>query len=281
MAWMTTADVAAFFASAGGLLRSAPAENTILLTTAAAVRDRGPGAFGDTAPLFGWWHEDGQPAAAFVHTPPYPAVITALTRTAGADLAGEFAGRGRRLCGVNGDPGSAAVFAAAWREHTGQSAEVTLRTRLYRLAQLRAPDSPPKGRARLATTGDRALVISWLEAFGREADPGAPGEAELVADDRLSFHGVTLWEAGGEPVALASLHRAVAGQVRVGPVYTPVHRRRQGFGGAVTAAACRAALAAGARDVVLFTDLANPTSNMLYQRLGFRAISDRVVLAFR
>ena len=68
--------------------------------------------------------------------------------------------------------------------------------------------------------------------------------------------------------------------VRVGPVYTPPGLRGRGYGGAATAAVSQAALGAGAREVVLYTDLANPTSNALYQRLGYRPVEDRVVLSF-
>jgi predicted GNAT family acetyltransferase len=42
----------------------------------------------------------------------------------------------------------------------------------------------------------------------------------------------------------------------------------------------QAALDAGAKHVVLFTDLANPTSNALYPRLGYRPVEDRIVLSF-
>ena len=36
----------------------------------------------------------------------------------------------------------------------------------------------------------------------------------------------------------------------------------------------------GTPDVVLYTDLANPTSNALYRRIGYRPVEDRTVLAF-
>jgi predicted GNAT family acetyltransferase len=78
----------------------------------------------------------------------------------------------------------------------------------------------------------------------------------------------------------AGRNRAAAGQARIGPVYTPPELRGRGFGGAATAAVTRAALDDGAEGVVLFTDLANPTSNTLYQRLGYRPISDWTVLRF-
>ncbi len=65
-----------------------------------------------------------------------------------------------------------------------------------------------------------------------------------------------------------------------GPVYTPPGLRRRGYAGALTVAVSRAALDAGADEVVLFTDLANPTSNALYQRLGYRPVEDRIILSF-
>ena len=89
-----------------------------------------------------------------------------------------------------------------------------------------------------------------------------------------------LWlDAGGQPVSMAGHGLPAVGVVRVGPVYTPVEARRHGYGGGATHAASRAALAAGHR-VVLFTDLANPTSNALYPRLGYRPATDRATFVF-
>ena len=62
---------------------------------------------------------------------------------------------------------------------------------------------------------------------------------------------------------------AVAGVVRIGPVYTPPQARRRGYAGSAVAAASRRALAAGARACTLFTDLENPTSNKIYAEVGY------------
>jgi predicted GNAT family acetyltransferase len=70
------------------------------------------------------------------------------------------------------------------------------------------------------------------------------------------------------------------GCVRVGPVYTPRHWRGKGYGSAVTAAAIRDVLDDGGLPV-LFTDLADPTSNDIYQRLGYYSVEDRLEIAFR
>lgn len=72
----------------------------------------------------------------------------------------------------------------------------------------------------------------------------------------------------------------IGGQIQVDIVYTPAHLRGHGYAGAVTAEVSRAALAAGAREVVLFTDLSNLTSNALYQRLGYRTLTDWPVYDF-
>lgn len=101
------------------------------------------------------------------------------------------------------------------------------------------------------------------------------------ADARIAYGGVTLWETPeGTPVSMAGNTRRVAGQVRVAPVYTPAHQRGRGYAGAVTAAVSRAALAAGADEVLLFTDVGNPTSNALYQRLGYRPVRDFTQYSF-
>ncbi len=99
-------------------------------------------------------------------------------------------------------------------------------------------------------------------------------------DERLGYRGLTLWEADGVSVSLAGLTRTVAGMVRVGPVYTPPELRGRGYASAATVTVSQAALNAGVREVVLYTDLANPTSNALYQRLGYRPVEDRVVFSF-
>ncbi len=101
-----------------------------------------------------------------------------------------------------------------------------------------------------------------------------------MVDDRVGNGGLILWEHEGRPVSVAGRNRPAAGQARVGPVYTPPDLRGCGFGGAATAAITQAALDDGAEGVVLFTDLANLTSNTLYQRLGYRPVSDWAVLRF-
>jgi GNAT superfamily N-acetyltransferase len=281
MAWTLTGDVAEYLAAAGGFLRSRAAENTVQLGATETIRVRGAAAFGDEAPLFGWWAAAGGPVtAAFMHTPPFGVTLTPAPAGVAAALAETFAGRGRFPAWVMADTTTAPSFAAAWERHTGQPARVVRRSRLFRLGRLLPPDPPPPGRARVATAADSGMLLSWLEAFHREANDYGERDMQRILADRLSYGGLTLWETADGPVSMAGVTRAVAGYARVGPVYTPPELRGRGFGGGVTAAVSQAAKDAGVAGVLLYTDLANPTSNALYQRLGYEPVNDNIHLLF-
>jgi predicted GNAT family acetyltransferase len=159
--------------------------------------------------------------------------------------------------------------------------DVYRRQRLYRLAQLVWPDPAPGGTARIARDADVPLTAGWFAAFAAEVDDMGKGEDQSAAAREKISHGwVTVWEAGGEPVAIACNTMPVHGTVRIGPVYTPPERRGRGYASAATAALSQRLLDAGAEEVLLYTDLANPVSNSIYQRIGYRSVEDRVVLAF-
>ena len=280
MAWTTTSDPEAYLAAAGEFLWRAPAANSVELTGAEGLRVRGaPARPGPGEPLLGWWRAPGSEiSGAFLHTPPYPVHVTAMPAVAAAPLAAVFAATERPVSGVTGDAEATDAFAAAWSACTGARASVRRRMRLHRLGDLAAPDPVPGG-ATPATTAHRDLLIAWYEAFIAEIDDVAAG-VDAVVDDRIAYGGLTLWLLDGEPVSVAGITRQVAGMVRVAPVYTPPEHRGRGYAGAATAVVSRAALEAGVREVLLFTDLANPTSNRLYARLGYRPVEDRVVLTF-
>jgi predicted GNAT family acetyltransferase len=61
---------------------------------------------------------------------------------------------------------------------------------------------------------------------------------------------------------------------RIGPIYTPPELRRRGYASALTADLTQMLLYRGSRFCFLFTDLANPTSNSIYQQIGYRPVAD-------
>jgi RimJ/RimL family protein N-acetyltransferase len=319
MAWQTTGDVTEFLAAAGPYLRRGRVRNTVILSVTETMRvnaessaaksspavaaepksaavgqtpGQTPGqtvgqtvrqaAGRATRPLLGWWSDPaGAVAGAFMHTPPFPVVLTAVAPEAAAELAAVTMAA-RPLVGVNAHPEVAEAFAGGWRDRNqGGRVDVYRRQRLYRLAELVWPDPAPDGTARMARDVDAPLAADWFAAFADEVDDmGRSEDQSAAAREKISHGWVTVWEASGEPVAIACNTMPVTGMVRIGPVYTPPERRGRGYASAATAAASRRLLEAGAEEVVLYTDLANPTSNSIYQRIGYRPVEDRVVLAF-
>ncbi len=273
MTWHLTADLEEFTAAAEEFLRSRPVQHTVLLTLVGKLRRQGLHAYGPDDPFFGWWQPPGaEVGGVLLQTPPHPVLFSEIPPEAGPAAAAALAGR--PLPGVNLLAGAVEAFTARWP----RPGTIHKRIRLYRLDQLTAPPAPA-GAARTAGADDRDRLLRWTDAFHDEIGERGQDIARQI-DDLLEFGGLSLWEAGGEPVSMAGRSRASAGMVRILNVYTPPEQRGRGYGGAVTVAATRAALADGANDVVLFTDLANPTSNGLYQRLGYRPIEERVVVEF-
>lgn len=281
MVWSISTEPAEFAAAAGPFLRSEPVRYTVELSILGTLVEHGAGAYGPADLVAGWWQPPGGPVrAAFLQTPPYPLLLSHAPDEAANALADLLAGAGRMLPGVNSAQDTAGSFAARWAQRTGASAAVHQRTRLHRLATLVPPQPPPPGVARTATAADRGLLLDWMHRFQEEIGMLAEGDPAPRLDEALGWGGVVVWEDGGEVVSMATRHQAVAGAARVSFVYTPPALRRRGYAAAVTAAVTTAALDAGVAEVLLFTDLANPTSNGVYQRLGYRPVEDRVVLAF-
>ncbi|MFI9118474.1 GNAT family N-acetyltransferase [Streptomyces bikiniensis] len=267
MTWHFTEDPAAFRAAAGALLSAEPARNTGVLTLV------------DTAGRLGWWTEpDGRVTGVLVVAAPGEPTFGTVAPEAAralASLPGPFGDAGVTV--LRGETAAVEAFAEA----TGRPWTATFRMRLFRLGTLTPPDPAPAGRARVATAADVPLAAAWAREFVRDIgeEPGEDYSGPVT--ERVSGGRLLLWEgADGRPVSMACFSPVAEGQSRVHFVYTPPAARGRGYAAGVTTAASRAARDAGAVQVLLFTDLANPTSNALYQRLGYRPVTDHLTAGF-
>jgi predicted GNAT family acetyltransferase len=95
--------------------------------------------------------------------------------------------------------------------------------------------------------------------------------AERLLSDRRGW----IWEIeGSEPVAMAAHAGPTPNGIRVNFVYTPEPNRGKGFASNLVAHISQHQLDAGKRFVFLHTDQFNPTSNRIYQRIGYRPVAD-------
>jgi RimJ/RimL family protein N-acetyltransferase len=273
------ADADAFHAAADPVLSADPSGYTVIATVLADVRSQArpyPGAR--------WFvvRDGALPVGAAMHTPPYSPYLGPMPVAAGPLVADALAESGDSMAAVAGFNGEVEVTRAAvtrWqRLFGGPPIDETVSMRLYRLDDLQTPRAT--GSARTATAADWDLLHDWHLAFAEEiAHPAHEIESGLRV--RLERELLTVWENGDRAVAMAGRTHPAAGVVRVGPVYTPPEHRRRGYGAAVTAAASAAAQGLPeTREVVLFTDLDNPTSNKIYIEVGYRPVRDYLEVTF-
>ncbi len=264
-----------FRAVAEPLYRRDPVLNTVELTLVHG------GRLPTNSLLLSVW-ADGAPIGAALQTPPYPLVCNGLPLQSHHRVVTELGRIRPDLTSVRGGRELALSFAAAWCAVTGRAGTVTTEERLYRLATLQSP-ADVSGMRRYGTDADDALLVDWVEQFFVEAVSHQRDEAagqRFVDNAKAVGDRFVLWDDGGVPVSMAMLRSPAAGVSRIGPVFTPQNSRGRGYGSAVTAAAAGCALEADVDDVVLFADLANPTSNGIYQRIGFEAVTDSVRIDF-
>ncbi len=279
--WHLTEDVNDFLARAGEFLRSRPVLHTMPLTVTEKLRTRGTIAHGAQAMVLGRLERAGEVRATFYLTPGRYLSPTPLSPEYADALATHLAARGHHLAGVSADHDTATAFTAAWQRRTGATPSLRVRLRLYRLGTLTPPEPFPAGRGRLAGERDREQVMLWCRGFVTDVGEVVAINADSWAGTRFADKHFTFWETpDGTPVSMAGATSMVGGQIRVDPVYTPAHLRGHGYAGAVTVEVSRAARAVGATEVVLFANAANPTSNALYQRLGYVPVTDFALYDF-
>jgi RimJ/RimL family protein N-acetyltransferase len=265
------ADARAFLDAAGPWLALAEVENSVLLTIAAASA---AGAQGPSkAPYFAAAIEGPGIECCSGRTPPHRVLVTAGTARAAAALAADAFDVFGRLPGVVGPREAARAFADAWVAVAGGRATVGMRQRIHRIDRVSDALPAVRGRLRPVDAGERALAVEWAVAFAREATPDAPSEAEEAVDRQLRAGNLHFWDDDG-PVAICASAGGTENVARINFVYTPPGLRRHGYATAAVSALTRQLLHDGRRYCCLYTDLANPTSNSVYRRIGYRPVCD-------
>jgi uncharacterized protein len=222
----------------------------------------------------------GAVAAAAMMTPPFPLAL-ARPRERGAltALVSHLIGERLTIPGVSGAEPEAEWFAELWAAATGTEAHLERREGIYRLREV-AQISRASGAGRPMDRSDHDRAAAWTEAFVHEALPEEAGALETgrrSLEHRLdpsADAGLWVWEDAGRAVAMAGYSGPTPNGIRVGPVYTPPEARGNGYATSLVAEMSAALLADGRSFCFLYTDLANPTSNAIYRRIGYEHVCD-------
>jgi uncharacterized protein len=189
-------------------------------------------------------------------------------------LAQDLHAGGWHVPGIGGIKPTSGVFAEVWSAVTGQPHRAGMNERVYELRRVIPPEPPIPGALRVATEDDLPLMSEWVWGFIQDAGlEGTVEGAHEIAELRITDRDLFIWDDGG-PVATVTKTRHSTHGIVVSLVYTPPAHRNRGYASAAVAALSQQLLDAGWEFCSLFTDLANPTSNSIYQRIGYRPVAD-------
>ena len=270
-----TTDVEEYLDRVGAFLGRRPVEHSILLSTAASRI--GEAQAGAQSNLWLWVEDDEEVVATAQQTPPRGAYLSTGPADAMRALARTLWQLRPGLAGVGGVSPSPTEFATEWSRLGGPVAIPAMRLGLYAAREVRIPPGIP-GRLRLATSDDLWLLRSWGRQLVAEAGL-APGAADEIGP-RVDAGLLVVWEVDGAAVSMAAVTVAQAGVSRVQLVYTPPEHRQRGYASACVASLTARELETPGRTCMLNADLANPTSNNIYQAIGYRRVGDALDLRF-
>jgi uncharacterized protein len=266
-----------FLAGAEPLLLADEARHNLILGLAATIRDH-PARY----PEWRLWvaERGGRIVGAALRTPPHHLVLARPSDAAALDALVEALDE--ELPGVTAALPEADEFATAWSARTGVRPRRERAMRIHAAAKIIAA-AGVTGSARPAFDDERSLVLSWYRSFSAEA-VGEPVEDERLQQSvdhafAASDAGFVVWDDGG-PVSFAGYGGGTPNGVRIGPVYTPPDLRGRGYASALVAGLSQDRLGEGRTFCFLYTDLANPTANRLYARLGYEPVCDAAEIAF-
>jgi GNAT superfamily N-acetyltransferase len=285
-------DIHRFYDDTYDLLLSAEAENLIMEGN--ILRGH---AIGDTYA----WHDPATWFMATVRegedilivalmTPPYELTLFEVVPNddALACLVRGIRSAGVSLPGVMCESSLALRFARAYERVVRVEWSIAVRQRIYELTEV-SSEVPIVGSLRPVEEPDMCYVPYWAEAFC--VDSGLPsvgswGSDGLVGADLEPYQllvtsGLHILVDQDTPVSMARLTRTIRTVAGVGYVYTPPYYRGHGYASSCVAQLSRLILETGFTRCVLYTDLANPISNSIYQKIGYTTVCDSHKIQFR
>ena len=220
--------------------------------------------------------EQGANAAMAIMTPPFPMILHSdpVNSEALETLADALIKSDWQILGVNGEAQASDVFALIWKQKTGLETRINTNLRAYELKKIEDFGYPP-GRMRVAKESDAQIVCDMLNAMRDELVglPGSPATPEgALKSIRLSR--TFFWVVDDQIVSITTAVRPQIKGICISGVYTPPEFRRRGYARALVAEVTREMFARGYQLTNLFTDLANPTSNKIYQEIGYKPVCD-------
>ena len=182
--------------------------------------------------------------------------------------------------GILAEKSLAEMFAPIYCARHLKTSKIQMDQRVYELTEVNKAIT--KAPLRLAQERDISFLPYWSEHFVQEGF-----DSHMTVSDNIeSYYQVIrrgrryIMEDNGVPVSMVAITRELTTVCVIAAVYTPPYFRKKGYATAAVAAASQIGISKGYKKCVLYTDLANPTSNSIYQKIGYKAIGDSLMIGF-
>jgi uncharacterized protein len=269
-----------FLASAGPMLYARETVNNLILGVSERLA-KDPTAYEN--PFFAVVRaDDGAVILAAVMTPPHNLILAGENHAELGfhALITHLQDNHIQVPGVIAPVEIADPFTWAWKHQVAESGEVSMRMRVYELRQVQMPVLPP-GKFEMAKNADIPTIAKWVQAFESEALHKSQDLDYVRAEALITQGNVFVWSHDNKPVSMAMKNRPIAHSITVSGVYTPPEHRRQGYAGVLVAHLSQHLLDEGYQFINLFTDLDNPTSNKIYQEVGYHPVCNFQACRFK
>ncbi len=227
-------------------------------------------------------YEDEEISSVSIRTPPHNQILS-VTKNLDAIsvLVDLLIDNEHQIPGVIGFKDGVKIFIELWASKMGKKPVLATNERIYQLTEVNQNISNSNSFEN-ASEEDRKLLINWGQSFMKEILKDAPQDQidrsiqrmEIMMNKSLQKKDIFVLKAGGTIVSIARASRGTPNGQAVTLVYTPPQYRNHGYATELVAKLCSSILKKGKNYCYLFTDLANPTSNSVYMKVGFRPVID-------
>jgi uncharacterized protein len=273
-------DASEFLKLAGDSLAANEVQYGLMHSLAARLTIN-PNLFGSELPWFLAVTDSHGVCAAVLRTPPHNLILAYFSgdQTEISKLIAQAILKDHGdIPGVVGEPSLAERFSDLWSKQQRLQIVGKMNQRIYKLEFVNAVSLPP-GRLRVAEVADKPIISEWSAPFHLEAFGSHTKMPVERIENRVDSKDLYVWE-NAALVSMAGKARPIGSGISVGPVYTPPEHRRKGYASACVSSLCVLLLESGYKYCSLYTDLSNPTSNSIYQKIGFNPVFDSVQIQF-
>jgi uncharacterized protein len=277
-------DVTAFYEKVAPVMLKDEVVNNLSFGIINALKSQSKDVNFKKTPFLAYVGEEDQPKLILVMTPPNNLVLNGPEENSERliSLAVDYLLQNNiEIPGIIGTVKLVEAFKKAYLGKTGFKSELEMSQRIYKLEKVN-PIHKSSGFLREATEADIEIITGWILVFDQEAMNGEMTEAYARerAERGVNFKTIYMWEDEGHAVSMANKGRSTLNGVIVNLVYTPVEHRGKGYATSCVAEVSQKILGEGKAFCSLYTDLANPTSNSIYMKIGYQPVADSLVYRF-